>query len=684
MSTRTWDMRQTQSEEKWENARPHLLESMLSAEWTLDQSCDHCHTKRAVIRCRDCLPKHLFCSDCDLAVHQNYVLHNRDSVVEGFYKALPPTCSIVQDGSGAHQICEQACLLPIASPLNLCNCDTKDIAVNAGRAIILVTINGEFAIPWKRVTMVVFWTFICITRLMPYCNESFVSTGRYDLLLPLVTCKSCFKSWTPGLKDLQSNGYWPGNVDFQTVYSTDVFHTFEEFKVSAPGLSRQAFVKMLDNRTSNFGRAGRISGDSFQRCFLEWTYCRHEKEKLLAVDHFSCPACMEDIAAISVDGNRKMYHFNRTKGYLVEVCGKSQWTAARETAKKSGSKVDEEGVEVAVCRHGILFKALNMFRGEIYAYPLFLQKEVALGHNIQFFCTDIMCKYYPYLQKVCEAFADLVPLLQMKPFLSVMHAKGYSGKCEVQWGGRNQEGAGMTVGEEVEQVNSFLSRVGLTTKYMTKSARTDMITLQARGWNLRKKSNLHKYLSQRYVKITKRTREMEQEVEALKVELGKTEEELQQWVTDVKDWAAATPNDISPDDAPGLQRVMEGLALSIQQKKMDKYRQTDSNKARQRIQSKIEKDKKKLSQAMDFYNRLVSAEDAVGPVDIILAAECPLWPWDKDSDVPLKEKKAVFDKVMLLRRLKEEDGILLKEMQQHWQFLCRCSRRLQELKGMGK
>jgi hypothetical protein len=42
-----------------------------------------------------------------------------------------------------------------------------------------------------------------------------------------------------------------------------------------------------------------------------------------------------------------------------------------------------------------------------------------------------MCKYYPYLQKVCEAFPDLVPLLQMKPFLSVMHAKGHSGICEV-------------------------------------------------------------------------------------------------------------------------------------------------------------------------------------------------------------------------------------------------------------
>ena len=57
----------------------------------------------------------------------------------------------------------------------------------------------------------------------------------------------------------------------------------------------------------------------------------------------------------------------------------------------------------------------------------------------------------------------------------------------------------------------------------------------------------------------------------------------------------------------------------------------DSNKARQRIQTKIAKDKTKLSQAMDFYNRLVSAEDAVGPVDVILAAECPLWPWDMEA-----------------------------------------------------
>lgn len=42
------------------------------------------------------------------------------------------------------------------------------------------------------------------------------------------------------------------------------------------------------------------------------------------------------------------------------ICGASQWSAARETARRA-SKLDEEGLEVVVCRHGLLLKALNMY-----------------------------------------------------------------------------------------------------------------------------------------------------------------------------------------------------------------------------------------------------------------------------------------------------------------------------------
>ena len=114
------------------------------------------------------------------------------------------------------------------------------------------------------------------------------------------------------------------------------------------------------------------------------------------------------------------------------ICGTTQWKAARVQSSKSSSKIDEEGVEVSCCRHGVLLKALNMFRGEIFAYPLFLHKELAATYKIDFVCTDIMCKYYPYLQKLCQSFPELQPLLHNKPFLSIMHAKGHSAKCEVR------------------------------------------------------------------------------------------------------------------------------------------------------------------------------------------------------------------------------------------------------------
>lgn len=37
---------------------------------------------------------------------------------------------------------------------------------------------------------------------------------------------------------------------------------------------------------------------------------------------------------------------------------------------------------------------------------------------------------------------------------------------QVIWGGRLQEGSACSTGEEVEEINSYMSRCGNTTKYM--------------------------------------------------------------------------------------------------------------------------------------------------------------------------------------------------------------------------
>ncbi|XP_026118737.1 uncharacterized protein LOC113097691 [Carassius auratus] len=203
------------------------------------------------------------------------------------------------------------------------------------------------------------------------------------------------------------------------------------------------------------------------------------------VDSFCCPACQPDMLAVCCDGNRKHYRFRKSRGteepslyeglfiakddevlsFLEKIrgssgarandsgtCGVSRFRASKETSNKSSSKIDEEGIQVAVCRHGVLLRALNHYRGEIFAYPMFIQKDMAERANVTFFAMDVICKYWPYLSKVADNFTDMQPLMEMRPFLSVMHAKAHTAKCEVRWGGRNQDGAGNTVGEEVEQV----------------------------------------------------------------------------------------------------------------------------------------------------------------------------------------------------------------------------------------
>lgn len=63
-----------------------------------------------------------------------------------------------------------------------------------------------------------------------------------------------------------------------------------------------------------------------------------------------------------------------------------------------------------------------MFRGEIYAYPLYLQNKLA-NTPISFFAMDVTCKYWPYLNKVTKSCPELQHLLSMK---------AHDFKCEVR------------------------------------------------------------------------------------------------------------------------------------------------------------------------------------------------------------------------------------------------------------
>lgn len=72
--------------------------------------------------------------------------------------------------------------------------------------------------------------------------------------MPELTCEGCQARWTAGLDDLINSGYWPATLHFSTIYETDLFYTFEDMKMASPGMSFQAYVRMLEKRTVRFGR----------------------------------------------------------------------------------------------------------------------------------------------------------------------------------------------------------------------------------------------------------------------------------------------------------------------------------------------------------------------------------------------------------------------------------------------
>ena len=59
---------------------------------------------------------------------------------------------------------------------------------------------------------------------------------------------------------------------------------------------------------------------------------------------------------------------------------------------------------------------------ETTTYPLYLQKRLA-SQTVQCFCSDVVCRYQPYLQRVVSHCAELQELLNMRPFI-IRHIHG--------------------------------------------------------------------------------------------------------------------------------------------------------------------------------------------------------------------------------------------------------------------
>ncbi|KAK1891309.1 G polyprotein [Dissostichus eleginoides] len=174
---------------------------------------------------------------------------------------------------------------------------------------------------------------------------------------------------------------------------------------------------------------------------------------------------------------------------------------------------------------------------------------------------------------------------------------------------------------------------------------------------------------------SKRLLEETASLEELKTELHCVSDDMvSTWISDVKEWASGTSETSGTSEdilQTALQQSIEGLYLSVRQRKQSLYRQNDSSKLRHRLRRKLADDKKRLNQEILKYNQLVhdSARGIDAAVEHSLSGGSimsALWPWEVHG-MGIQEK--ILDQVMLTRRLQEEKGILLLEMAQHCTWL---------------
>ncbi|XP_046861239.1 uncharacterized protein LOC124454475 isoform X2 [Xenia sp. Carnegie-2017] len=136
---------------------------------------------------------------------------------------------------------------------------------------------------------------------------------------------------------------------------------------------------------------------------------------------------------------------------------------------------DEKGVFGCVCRHDYPKGFMNIKHGERIGYSVFSVKHQLSNSNENTtikIMYDIACTLKAHLMK--NGKHDFVKRADYA--IPVFHCYGHKSSCQIQFNPRRKKGYGLTDGEGVERLWSFLRGFSGMTKEMSSGRRLDILT----------------------------------------------------------------------------------------------------------------------------------------------------------------------------------------------------------------
>ncbi|XP_065906278.1 uncharacterized protein [Dysidea avara] len=438
--------RKQKAAEKWQIVQSVALNGVIMnmSEALLD--CTICDKSRGIVKCDQCGPLMIYCKQCAIDMHQHSLFHHFVEVWEdGYFQPLELPDGIVLD------------------PKPCCENITR-------RSIVCFSVEGS-----PRV-----------------------------LNFPFCSCKC------DALKLIGFN-YWPGTPVYPQVAFTFEFLDLLEALLLECHVAVQDFTqawsylvtKKLIKMPCNLYP---VLIDSFE----EYRHFRRRLQTLEGIhvtplDH-SCPACSTEsgVVTVSIDAifglcrkksagksvqgplsGKMVFEFQDEVNAFVSSHSQSRnsssqglcnnFLAGNELrSSKRYKALDETAVMGSICRHEVPLRFFNLFHGERISYAVYMMhclQQLFPSHDIKLLY-DVSCTLQKHLQ--ANSRDDLLSVFHLA--IPIFHCFGHKLSCQIQFSPRIIEGFGLSDGEGMERMWSFLRPFSRMTKEMGPSHRIDVLS----------------------------------------------------------------------------------------------------------------------------------------------------------------------------------------------------------------
>ncbi|XP_071180734.1 uncharacterized protein [Mytilus edulis] len=211
-------------------------------------------------------------------------------------------------------------------------------------------------------------------------------------------------------------------------------------------------------------------------------------------------------------------------------------------SKSKNQKLSETAVFGATCRHDFPQKFFSLKHGERLGYAVFLiQLLLKENKNDKIHVSyDIACMLKRHIEK-----AGNKEISQNVTFsIPIFHCYGHSASCQIIYGPRRTEGIGLTDGEGIERLWSYLGGFSNISKEMSPENRCDLLTdaLIHYGRKIRDKQGEVLVMKiKRTIQLMETTKVALREILATVPELEIKDDTVMEWIEEEKR-AVLSPN----------------------------------------------------------------------------------------------------------------------------------------------